>query len=133
MGISALFDLDGSYEALASEGRSLMRECAARCQEAAQRAAPVDTGNLRRQIVLGLLPDGAEVISRVPYSLFVEFGTGVYGEPQTAPHRNTPWVYYDARRKAFFTTSGARARPYMRPGYDAGREHFRRERRRRGL
>lgn len=41
----------------------------------ARRIAPVDTGDLRRNIDVDSLPGSRQIGSRVPYSAFVEQGT----------------------------------------------------------
>lgn len=49
----------------------------AELQQKAQRNAPVDTGNLRRSIVLSIRDGGmtAEVTATADYSAYVEYGT----------------------------------------------------------
>ena len=70
---------------------------------AAKQLAPVDTGELGRNITANSTRQGevttAEVISGAAHSIYVEFGTGQRGDPSVA-HR-ADWA-------------GVPARPYMR-------------------
>ena len=123
-------DLTFALEHLKSEAVQLMRDSAATCQETAQKSAPVDSGHLRRSIEVDLTDDGANVESRAPYSIFQEWGTGVFAEGGDG--RKEPWVY-QRDDGAWITTNGAPASPFMRPGFAAGKAYFNAERKRRGL
>lgn len=78
MPITNDIDLATAYDKLSREALRLVRDGAAVCQETAQREARVDSGTMRREIDIELTDDGADVVSRAPYSFWVEHGTGVF-------------------------------------------------------
>jgi hypothetical protein len=57
------------------------------------------------------------------YTIFHEFGTGIYAEGQSRA-KEVPWVYYDEYLGQFFTTSGVTPEPMMRPGFEAGKDYL---------
>jgi len=78
-------------------------------QQAAQLYCPIDTGALRDSITVESHETGSTVVGSVgphmPYSDYVEYGTGQKGDP-TAPY---PHVQ---------SWPGMVAKPYMRPALD---------------
>lgn len=62
-------------EAFPEHQEEILEDFAIDAVERAQNAAPVDTGNLRRNIKFQPIPDGVEVVSDAPYSGYVEYGT----------------------------------------------------------
>lgn len=102
--------------------RDRLTEGAKIYRDAAKALAPVDSGDLKDSIRLARLvitPRGyrVAVFTDMPYAAFQEFGTGIYGEPKTAPHRQTAWTYYDPDY-GFVTTRGNPPQPFMRPAYE---------------
>lgn len=95
--------------------------------------AEIDGGNLRSSIEVKYYNSGltAEIISGADYSLWVEFGTGVYA---TGPGggRTDPWVYFNEKTQQWTFTRGMPAQPFWRPALEQGRDHFEREMRRLG-
>lgn len=120
---------DAAERRLKQTGVNIMRGSAAQAQQTAQRESPVDTGALRRGIVLIPTEAGAHVVSTSPISVFIEYGTGRYGE---RPGRQTPWTYYSPDY-GFVTTTGHPPQKFMKPGFEAGVSEFHRQKRRRGL
>ena len=53
---------------------------------------------------------------------YIVYGTGIFGLPETAPHRVTPWVYYDDREMGFRTTWGTHPHPDYKEAFDAAYE-----------
>lgn len=94
-------------------------------QVAAMTKAPVYTGRLRRSInsktvaITGHVE--AVVEATAPYASYVEHGTGVYGP------RGQPIIYgrmiriplRDGTFRSVFGIMGMKAKPYMRPAWDA--------------
>jgi hypothetical protein len=54
----------------------------------------------------------AQVIIDSPIAVYVEHGTGIYGDPETGPHRITPWVYCTPEG-TFRTTWGMHPQPWF--------------------
>ena len=81
----------------------------------AKQKAPVDTGTLMGSIMkIDVSPAEVDAVAFADYSVYVEFGTGIYAEGGGG--RQTPWVYPSG--DGFVTTSGSPAQPYMRPALD---------------
>ena len=61
--------------------RKLVKEGAALVQERAMRTVPVDTGNLKRSILIDIAPDGLSgtVTATADYAAYVEYGTRFMG------------------------------------------------------
>lgn len=59
------------------ETKKLVKETASKIQNEAMRTVPVDTGNLKRSIMLNISNDGqtATVTATADYSAYVEYGT----------------------------------------------------------
>lgn len=118
---------DGSQEVLNALENAInrgLKVCGDKAVDYAKKLCPYDeTSNgrhLRDNIAREV--DGHECYIGVktmkpPYGIYVEFGTGV--EAEGGRGRKTPWVY---RRKdgRFFTTSGMKAQPFIRP---SARDH----------
>lgn len=83
--------------------------------------APVDLGNLRNSILANVDADGdgpyVDVGPTAEYAPYVEYGTGRF----VSGGRQTPWTYFDEKLGQFVTTSGMRAQPFAKPGFDAAR------------
>lgn len=80
-----------------SKVKQIVKDNGAALQEAAQRKAPVDTGNLKQNIGLEIRDGGltAEVEPTAEYAAYVEYGTRFMN-----------------------------AQPYMRPSYNQQKEKF---------
>lgn len=91
-------------------------------QNAAKQRVPKRTRTLSRSIMTEVERQGDEVVAHigptVEYGRYVELGTGKYAVGGNG--RQTPWVYRGPGGK-FFTTSGQRPQPYMRPALDENR------------
>jgi HK97 gp10 family phage protein len=88
----------------------------------AKEKCPVDEGNLRARITYQMIKNGREISARVGtnvwYSVYVEFGTGLFSTKGTG--RSTGWVYhYDGKkgRVGFRFTRGQKAKPYLYPAF----------------
>jgi len=66
----------------------------------------------------------AHVIIDSQIASFITYGTGIYGGPENAPHRQTPWIYYDDREMGFRTTWGTHPHPDYKEAFDAEREEM---------
>lgn len=129
MPIEVDFDYREALVKLGGEADAIMNDAAATAQEVAQREAAVQTGALRRSVHIERVPAGFEVVSSEPYSVFLEYGTGVFHEGGGGA--NEPWVYTPDGGRHFYITSGQRAQPFMRPAYQAGKAYVETEGRRR--
>lgn len=61
----------------AEAAREIVKKAAGDVQAAAMRIVPVDTGNLKRSIMVDIAPGGmsAEVTANADYAAYVEYGT----------------------------------------------------------
>ncbi len=130
MPIRAEVDTKRAEKRMMSAAVELARDSAGHARDVARRDAPKDTGALAGGIVVLPRRDGAMVVSTESYSVFVEYGTGLFNT--RGGGRRTPWVYRRADGR-FVTTSGNVAQPFFRPGFRAGVGYFHREARRRGM
>jgi HK97 gp10 family phage protein len=75
----------------------------------------------------------ARIVSGAFYSIWVEFGTGIYST--TGAGRKTPWVYYvpggyiddNGERSYYVYTHGMEAQPFWYPSLEVAFKHFRDE------
>ena len=83
--------------------------------------APIDTGNLKNSITHRVVTKEQAVYigTNVEYAPYVEFGTGDLG---TGTGRK--WTYRDDEGK-FHTTSGMKARPFLRKGISENIDKYR--------
>lgn len=94
--------------------------------EQATRAIP-DTGNLRASVETQAFVEDGKAVSETGatagHSLYVEYGTGVYAEPEGGGTRakKIPWTYFDEQTGKFITTRGMKAQPFAEPGFQAAR------------
>lgn len=101
-----------------------LRTGALEIQNAAKGLVPRKSSTLMRSIIVSTVSKSAtgaevQVGPSVEYGKYVEFGTGIYAEGGNG--RQTPWRFKTADGR-WVTTRGARAQPFMRPGFDEGRE-----------
>lgn len=80
-----------------------------------------DTGQLLNSYNIVQTEDGFEIGSDLDYSLYVEFGTGVYAEDGKGV--STPWAY-KADDGTWRTTKGMRPRPHIRPAFENNAEEI---------
>lgn len=80
-----------------------------------------DTGQLLNSYKIVQTEDGFEIGSDLDYSLYVEFGTGVYAEDGKGV--TTPWAY-KADDGTWRTTKGMRPRPHIRPAFENNAEEI---------
>lgn len=80
-----------------------------------------DTGQLLGSYKIVQTEDGFEIGSDLDYSLYVEFGTGVYAEDGKGV--STPWAY-KAADGTWRTTKGMRPRPHIRPAFENNAEEI---------
>lgn len=80
-----------------------------------------DTGQLLNSYKIVQTEDGFEIGSDLDYSLYVEFGTGVYAEDGKGV--TTPWAY-KADDGTWRATNGMRPRPHIRPAFEDNAEEI---------
>jgi HK97 gp10 family phage protein len=80
-----------------------------------------DTGQLLNSYKIVQTEDAFEIGSDLDYSLYVEFGTGMYAEDGKGV--STPWAYKNADGK-WYTTKGMRPRPHIRPAFENNAEEI---------
>jgi len=122
-------------EGLLDKVSDIVYETARLIQSQAKALAPVDDSGLKDSIEMRMLGKyNAEVTVGVHYSIWVEFGTGVYAEgPGGSRAKKIPWSYYSEKLGHWVTTEGIRAQPFWGPAVDAGQDYFKSEMRRLGL
>ncbi|MDA7028457.1 HK97 gp10 family phage protein [Bacillus sp. CLL-7-23] len=86
--------------------------------------AMIDGGNLKNSIEIDYKDGGLKAVISVgaSYSVYVEYGTGIYAEDGNG--RKTPWVYYDNKLNRWVVTRGMRAQPFWNPAVDKGMRYF---------
>lgn len=99
----------------------LMHDTSRYAQQTAMQNARRRSGELEEGIELHGSGLDYAVVATAGHSIYNEFGTGIYAEGQSRAHE-IPWVYYDEYLGEFFTTYGLKPQPFMRPGYEAGKE-----------
>ena len=80
-----------------------------------------DTGQLLNSYKIVQTEDGFEIGSDLDYSLYVEFGTGMYAEDGKGV--TTPWAY-KAADGTWRTTKGMKPRPHIRPAFENNAEEI---------
>lgn len=93
--------------------------------EASSRVA-VDTSFAKQMIGYSIAADGlsATVESGAEYSVYLEFGTGIYAEgPGGSRAEKIPWVYKNDYGE-FVTTYGMPAQPFWFPSVDVAQKYF---------
>lgn len=76
----------------------------------------VRTGELRASIQFEVQDHELTIGSALSYAPFVEYGTGIHAE--SGGGRQTPWVYYNELEGKFFTTTGMKPAPFLRPAIE---------------
>lgn len=92
-----------------------MKTSGKQIQGSAKRLCPVDTGELRNSITVEEIPDGVSIGTNCEYAVYVEFGTGIHGDPSVPHTTKTHWTYKRADTGQFVTTSGQPPQPYLHP------------------
>ena len=89
----------------------------------AKKKAPKDTGALRRSITSKVDTSGSDIVGIVytplEYAPYVEYGTGLFAEERG--RKDVPWCYQDDKGN-WYTTSGQKPQPFMRPALNENRE-----------
>ena len=92
----------------------------------------IDEGTLRASVQtfvsqLFTIRLAAMVFTDLEYAAYVHWGTGIHGESPEGGHRQTPWVYYDEKRKIFVFTQGMMPNPYLLDAFNTHHKPFLRE------
>ena len=84
---------------------------------------PVDEGTLRNSISVEKSDRLAySVGTNLKYAVYVEYGTGKFGDP-TVPHTTKDsWVYFNDKAGHFVTTHGQPASHFMHDGFYNGKD-----------
>ena len=104
--------------------QGVVKKHGSQMHQSAMRKSPVDSGALKRSIVLDIDGKGleAKVGSTMEYAPYIEYGTGIYAT--NGAGRKTPWVYFNVKLGRFVKTQGMRAQPFIRPSYYEQRNKF---------
>ena len=101
----------------------ILEKACALVEGEAKKAAPKDTGALRRSITSKVENTGSEiqgvVFTPLEYAVYCEYGTGLFAEE--GGRTDVPWNYQDDKGE-WHSTSGMRPQPFMRPALDENRE-----------
>lgn len=81
-----------------------------------------DTGELLRDMTIEKILDGYSVGTNAEQGLFNEYGTGAHGDP-SVPHTQRRFWHYQDRKGRWHTTSGMKARPFLRPAFAENKEY----------
>lgn len=118
--------LNGIKKMLKNKGRDLARKSDDAVKSAgmsavvvAKRKAPIRLGKLRQGINIKNEYLKANVFSQMPYSVFVEFGTGLKTDLSNTPPemKEIAQMYKDGGG----SSSGQNPQPFMRPAYAAAK------------
>lgn len=109
--------------------QKILQDAAVRIQAEAQVRAPTRSGRLRNSITIRYTgPLKAVIGSRLPYAAYQEFGTGSRGEfggsvYQIKPRNPNGILVFKVQGKKVFAKvvnhPGIKARPFMRPAFEA--------------
>lgn len=96
-----------------------LSKAAMRVEAEAKKKCPVDKGELRasitHEIEKGQNIASAVIGSNLEYSVYVEFGTGLFAKNGDG-RKDVPWCYKDADGK-FHITRGQHPHPFLIPAY----------------
>ena len=81
-----------------------------------------DTGELLRDMTIEKIPDGYSIGTNAEQGLFNECGTGAHGDP-SVPHTQRRFWRYQDKNGQWHTTSGMKARPFLRPAFAENKEY----------
>lgn len=92
----------------------------------------IDEGTLRTSVQIFVtqmakIRLGALVFTDLEYAPYVHWGTGIHGENPEGGHRQTPWVYYDKKRKKYVFTRGMEANQFLVDAFNQHADAFLRE------
>lgn len=104
---------------LARKSDEIVKSTALSAVVVAKRKAPVDNGKLRQGINADVEYLQAKIYSQMPYSVFVEFGTGLKVDMSNTPPemKEIAQMYKDGSGRS----NGQKAQPFMRPAYFAAK------------
>lgn len=120
-----------------------MRESAEVGKDEARSRARVDERDMKNGIIVLNTKRGAKIVGTDWKTVWHEYGTGIYAGAADMRYPNQrgstgseadeiPWVYLDENGN-FWTTYGVMPQPMIRPGFEAGVEEFKKQKRQRGL
>ena len=93
---------------------------ARRMQGAVKELTPEDTGNLRNKIIVDHKHNMVYTVeTNVEYAMYVEYGTGLLGDP-SVPHTSKEyWTYYSDKLQRFVTTHGQKPAHMFKTGFQS--------------
>lgn len=109
----------------------IIHETASIIVHEAKNRVPVDEGDLRDSIEMKILGKfEARVDVGEFYSVYIEYGTGIYAK--NGDGRKTPWSYYYPKIDSWVTTRGMVAQPFWIPSLEIAEKYFKAEMRKLG-
>ena len=81
-----------------------------------------DTGELFRSISVEQIPKGYAVGTNLQHGVYNEFGTGLKGDP-SVPHTARKYWRYRDENGNWHTSTGMKARPFLRPAFNANKRY----------
>lgn len=81
-----------------------------------------DTGRLHGSISVEAIPNGYAIGTNVEYAPYVEYGTGLLGDP-AVPHTTRKYWRYKDENGNWHTSHGMKARPYLRPAFNTNKKY----------
>jgi len=108
------------------ETKEQVNKSALNIQRGAKKRSRVDAGAMRAGWIIEPYQSGftIDIMNRLEYAIYHEYGTGKYAEHPSIPGRSDPWVYKDPKTGEFVFTYGITAKPMLRPSYDAEKPNF---------
>ena len=90
----------------------------ARIQAAVKMLTPVDTSNLVNKIVLNHIKMMEYAVqTNVEYAVYVEYGTGMLGDPSVPHTSKESWTYYSEKLQKYITTHGQKPAHMFTKGF----------------
>ncbi len=125
-GFEGLLAKLGALEEAGQQIDEVLHQSAIQIQRSAKqniRAKDIfDTGELFRSITVEKIPKGYAIGTNLEHGVYNEYGTGIKGDP-TVPHTQRRYWRYQDKNGQWHTTSGMKARPFLRPAFAENKEY----------
>lgn len=114
----------GNSETVNSIVDKTLNEMAIKIQSRAKLICPKDTSHLEQLITKEKIPNGYAVGTNVEYGVYLEFGTGLRGDPSVPHTTRAKWTYTHPRytklrgKTVMRTVYGMAPRPFLLPAFN---------------
>ena len=114
----------GSAQKVNAIVNKTLEQAALKIQAEAKINCPKDTSYLEQRITKEKIPNGYAVGTNVKYGVYVEFGTGLRGDPSVPHTKRAVWKYRHPRytklagKDVIRTVHGMAPRPFLLPAFN---------------